>query len=102
MSIARDYANIVAWQMYKVGYRHITFYRSRMGYDLTAVDIRVNKVAVVCRYNNEREVNKAAVREAIEVRDGENCRYGIVASHSGYTKEAKELAKENKIILWDI
>lgn len=102
MSNATDYTHIVAYRMYEVGYTHIEFHKARSGLNITATDPYIRKVAVVCRYNEQRPVHSGAVREAMELKERENCSWAIVASHNGYTDEARALAKENNVMLWKV
>ena len=99
----REYVELVGYQMLQVGYRNIEFVRTeKMGADITAADPYSRKVCVRCRCYGRKPVGVKAVNEAERGKGYYNCSFGIVASHSGYTAEAKTLAKEKGILLWDV
>lgn len=58
------------------------------------------KYAVQCKYYSEKVGNRA-IQEIFAGKQFYHCHVGIVMTNNYFTQSAKELAKENGIILWD-
>lgn len=103
MSNASDYAKIVAYRMYEVGYTHIGFrHGTNDRHAVIAVDPLIRKCCVVCRYNDKRAVREETIEEALELKEQENCEWAIIAAHNGFSDRVKELAKEKGVLLWKV
>ena len=71
------------------------------GGDLLAKKDGEQLVIQAKRYSVDRKVTNSAVQEVIGAIPYYNANKGIVITNSFYTQSAKELAKVNKIELWD-
>lgn len=84
----------------KLGYRvKRTPYQGDYGADLI-IQKDGNQIAVQAKRYNHR-VGVKAVQEAVAARDYYQCQQAMVVTNSYYSQQARNLARANKVELWD-
>lgn len=95
------FENLCADILRKMGYENVEVTKGSgdQGVDVLAEHDKI-KYAVQCKYYSEKVGNRA-IQEISAGKQFYHCHVGIVMTNNYFTQSAKELAKENGIILWD-
>ena len=69
------------------------------GVDIIAIKDEI-KYAIQCKFYSEN-VGNSAVQEVCTGRDYYDCHIGVVMTNAHFTSNAIELARKNRVLLWD-
>lgn len=96
-----EFENFCASMLKKIGYENVEVTKGSgdQGVDILAERDGV-KYAVQCKKYSQ-PVGNSAIQQIYSGMKFYHCHVGVVMTNNYFTKSAKELAKENGIILWD-